>query len=167
MGIFRDVSTLMDVKVKKSQRTNWRGQIIFILDARMEVPPREHDQIRKYGLGIMLIYDSANRKKHKEALDAHLESTKQHPGTVTLSTSQLLGIVKTFYRFLRAMMSLFMIKASFGITVNKLMKGVHIESKSLAELLAVEKEINESIETVRGYIEAAESFDGSEEVRGF
>jgi hypothetical protein len=152
------------VKFKQSQRTNWRGQVIFMLDARMEVPPEVYGQIKKYGLGSRIIYDSAKREKYMAAAQAHLEKTKDQPSWRDPANIQFMGIGKTPYRIMRALLSKLMVRFSLRITVKKLMRGVHVESKSLGEVLAIGDTIRQATERVRDYIDVAEGFDGQEEI---
>jgi hypothetical protein len=47
------------------------------------------------------------------------------------------------------------------------MKGVHVECKSMAELLGAEQAIVEAGEKLRVYLDTAATFDGREEVHEF
>ena len=68
------------------------------------------------------------------------------------------------YRFTRALFSRLLVGLSLRITVNKLMRGVHVESKSMGEVLAIDSTIRHATERVRDYIDVAEGFDGREEI---
>src|SRR5262249_24469228 len=61
-------SSKMQLKLKRSQRKSFTGKMIFVVDARMEIPPAERELIEKYRLGSTVIYDSADRQRHAEAL---------------------------------------------------------------------------------------------------
>jgi hypothetical protein len=157
----------MAVKIKRSQRKNFWGRVIFILDARMEVPAKEYAEIATYELGKQVIYDSVSREKHLENLKRHLETTNEQPRLRDPPNLQLLGILKTFYRFMLACISLLRMKLALRITVKKLIRGVHVESRSLKEVLDVEKAIIEAAGDLRAYLEVAGEFDGSEMIHGF
>ena len=61
--------------------------------------------------------------------------TKGGPGITDFVKSQLLGAGNTLYRLARASVSATAAALSLRITVSSLMSGVHIECKSMAELL--------------------------------
>ena len=66
----------LQLKLKRSQRLGFFGRVIFILDARMELNREELELVRKYRLADNVIYESASRKRRKEATLAHLERTR-------------------------------------------------------------------------------------------
>jgi hypothetical protein len=158
----------MQLKLRRSQRSStFAGKVIFTLDARMEVPAQEAQLVSKYRLGELVIYDSANREKYGESMQAHLESTRDQPGFREGASSQLLGVGKTFYRLARAGASAAMASLKLRVTVASLMGGVHVECKSMDELLGAEKAIVEAAENLRAYLDTAETFDGRETVLEF
>lgn len=53
---------------------------------------------------------------------------------------------------------------SLRITVTSLISGVHVECKSLEELLGAEKAIQIAATNLKNYIDVAGTFDGKEEV---
>jgi hypothetical protein len=161
---FAGASSTIDVKIKKSQRKNMWGRVIFMLDARMEAPARDHAEIRKYGLGTDVVYDSVFRQKHMEKVKQHLDSTKQQPSFRDPLNKQMLGVLKTFFRLMLAIINLFRMKLALRITVNKLMRGVHVESKSLKEISEVEAAIIEALENLRAYLVTANKYDGTERI---
>jgi hypothetical protein len=97
-------SDRIQLKLKRSQRKGLFGKVIFMLDARMEVPREEYDLIRRYDLGDLVIYDSLARRKHTDALQAHLESTREQASVFDSAAKQFLSIGKTMFRFARAFM---------------------------------------------------------------
>lgn len=143
------------LKLKRAQRSGLLGKVIFTLDARIALNAEDAELIRKYRLGDDVIYESSNRKQQKEATMAHLEMTK--------ST----GAGKTLYRLARAGVSATAAALSLKITINSLSSGVHVECKSIAELMEAETAIVEAAGNVRNYLELAETFDGREEVLEF
>jgi hypothetical protein len=158
----------MQLKLKRSQRSSLTGKVLFVLDARMEIPPEEYNLIQKYRLGNELIYDSSARQEHEKAMKEHLERSKnEHAGYRGSAGEQLWGVGKTFYRIARAGVSATRASLSLRITVHSLMRGVHIECKSMAELLTAENAIAKAGETLRWYLNEAATFDGREEVHEF
>jgi hypothetical protein len=141
--------------------------MIFVLDARMEVPRAEHDLIERYRLGHDVIYDSAARKKHSETLKARLESTKEFPGMRESIEKQFLGIGKNLFRWGLAGVSAARVSMSLRITVYSLINGEHVECKDMDELLGAERAIIEAAENLRAYLNTAVTFDGREQVIEF
>jgi hypothetical protein len=160
-------NTLMELKIKRLQRRRLTGTVIFVLDARIEVPAAEYSLIERYKLGNHVIYDSSSRKQHVDAMKGHLEYTKVHAGYRTSLASQLWGIGKTFYRFARAGVSATRASLSLRITVHSLMRGVHVECESLNELVGAEQAIKQAAENLRSYMIVANTFDGREEIHEF
>jgi hypothetical protein len=160
--------TTMVLKLKRSQRTAITGKVIFVLDARMEVPAEEYSLIQRYRLGNQIIYDSAARQRHTKARNLHLESTKKdHAGYRDTVTKQLWGVGKTFYRIARAGVSATMVTFSLRVTIYSLMRGVNVECKDMEELLGAEKAIKDAGETLRDYLIVAATFDGQEVILEF
>jgi hypothetical protein len=68
------------------------------------------------------------------------------------------------YRLGRASVSAAMAALSLRITVDSLIRGVHVECNSMDELLAAEKAIREAASNLKAYLDTAATFDGREEV---
>jgi hypothetical protein len=60
-----------------------------------------------------------------------------------------------------------MASMSLQVTVDSLTGGHHIECKSMDELLGAESALREGCETLRTYLDLAETFDGREEIIKF
>jgi hypothetical protein len=148
------------VKRETSQKTSFMGSVVYVLDARMEVPQADREKIRRHRIGNMVIYDSADRRRHDEALKAHLESTKEHPSVRDSLDNQLLGIGKTFFRFARAGVSAVRATLSLRVTVFSLMSGVHAESESADEILDAYDAIGKGVENLRTRLDALGLFEG-------
>jgi hypothetical protein len=161
------IADRMCLKLKRSQRSSSFGKPLFVLDARMEVTAEEAELVRKYRLGDDVIYESSSRQRHQEATRAHLEMTKSGPGFTDSTKSQLLGAGSTLYRLARATVSATAAALSLRITVSSLMSGVHIECKSMGELLGAETAIVEAAQNLRSYLDTAATFDGREEIIEF
>jgi hypothetical protein len=157
----------MQLKLKRAQRKSVLGKVIFALDARIEISAEERGLVEKYRLGDNVIYDSTARKRHTEAIDAHLDRTREHASFSDTPGAQMLGVGKTFYRLARAGISATMAGLSLRITVYSLMRGVHVECKSMEELLGAEHAIVDAAENLRTYLDVAATFDGREQIREF
>ncbi|WP_456668379.1 hypothetical protein [Bradyrhizobium sp. USDA 3240] len=157
-------SQSMSLKLRRSQRSTLTGKIIFVLDARIGLSAEAHALIQKYRLGSFVVYDSQARERHREATKEHLETTRDHPPLTSGMTTQLLGLGKTFYRLGRASVSATMAALALRITVDSLIRGVHVECDSMDELLGAERAIKEAATNLKGFLEEAATFDGREEV---
>ena len=78
--------------------------------------------------------------------------------------STLFGFVRSLFDIVKGFVRLAMSKMSLNITIDSLVKGHHIEAKSLDELLGAEEAIKEACENTKGYLRVAATFDGKEEV---
>src|SRR5229473_631074 len=109
----------MQLKIQRSQRTAgvMSTKVAFALNARIQLTPDEDDLVRKYGLGKQTVYDSEARKKHIDTAAA----TGQ--GRVGLIRGLTAGVMAAF---------------SLHVTIDSLMNGQHIETKSLNELIGAE-----------------------------
>jgi hypothetical protein len=154
----------MRLLLKRSQRTSVFGKVIFVLDARMELTRDEYDLLRKYRLGDDVIYESSSRQRRKEAVQAHLEMTKGGPALSDSAGAQLMGVAKSLFWFGRASISATAASLSLRITIHGLLSGVHVECKSMNELLEAERAIREAAEGLRAYLDIAATFDGREEI---
>jgi hypothetical protein len=157
----------MQLKLKRSQRSSFGGKVIYILDARIAILEEDRQLVEKYRLGDLVIYDSTGRKKHDEALRERLESTKEGPSVRDSAEKQLLGLGRTLGRFALAGLSATMASLSLRVTVYSLIKGVHVECKSMGELLEAEAAIIDAGKNVRTYLTTAATFDGREEILEF
>jgi hypothetical protein len=159
-------SEAMHLKMTRSQRKSLTGKVIFALNARVEVPAEERALIAKYRLGDTVIYDSAARKRHTEAALGHLENTRDN-SKLSDSAGALRAAGKTAFNLARAGARAAMAALSLRITINSLMKGVHVECKDLDELLGAKAAIGEAAENLRSYLDVAATFDGREEIIEF
>jgi hypothetical protein len=81
----------MRLKLRRSQRSSLMGKMLFALDARIELTAEERSLVEKYRLGDAVIYESTSRERHREAMKAHAESTRDQPGLFESPSAQLLG----------------------------------------------------------------------------
>jgi hypothetical protein len=154
----------MRLKLKRSQRTSVLGKVIFILDARMELTRDEYGLLRKYRLGNDVIYESSNRQRRKEQTLAHLEMTKGGSSLRDSAGTQMWGAVKSLFSLGRAGVSAATAALSLRVTIDSLLSGVHVECKSMNELLEAEGAIREAAQNLRGYLDIVVTFDGREEI---
>jgi hypothetical protein len=153
----------LGLKLKRSQRRSVIGNVIYLVDARMELTAEQADLVRKYRLGNRVIYESTNRQRHSEATLEHLKLTKNTPRLTDSAAVQMLAASKTLYRLFRAGWSATAAVLSLRITVNSLISGVHAECKSLEELLGAENAIVQAAQNLRSYLDTAATFDGGED----
>ncbi len=153
------------IRLRRSQRsTAFRGTILFALDARIEVPAEQRSLITKYRLGDAVVYDSEDRQRYTESANAHLESTRENTSLLASPKDQLLGVGKMLYRFGRASVSAVRASLSLRVTIDSLLAGVHVECKSMQELLEAENAIVSAARNLKSYLETATTFDGREEI---
>ena len=140
----------MQLKLQRSQKSSGMisKSVVFCLDARVELTPEEAENVQKYKLGSMVIYNSEASKRHLAAGDA------------AAASSTAGGVGKAFVR-------LAMAKLSLNISIDSLTRGHHIECKDLEELLGAEEAVMEGCKTLKMYLDAAGTFDGREVVVDF
>jgi hypothetical protein len=143
----------MQLRLRRSQRS--RGTFGVALDARSELSPDEKGLVSKYGLGKLVVYDSEERKKHSEAAYGHFDE----------ATSS--SAARSLWKNARGIASSAMMSLSLRVTVDSLTSGQHIECKDLNELLGAEAAILNACKNLKAYLEAAQTFDGREEVVEF
>lgn len=132
----------MRLKLSRSQKTGGMisKKVTFILNASADYSNEEQANIKKYGLGIQNIYDSAAARKHMDN-----------------ASSQGGGVLK-------GLASVAMAKMSLSITIDSLGVGQQVECQSLDELVSAEDAIKSACENLKVYLAVADSFDGREEV---
>ncbi len=124
-----------------------------MLDARIDVSAEIRDLIEKHKLGPRVIYESDARQRHAATTRDHLEETRSR-----VSLGRMVSLVaKASVSRVRAALAL-------QITVSSLMVGVHVECKSMEELLEAEDAIRSAKGTLEGYIYQISKFDGTEEI---
>ncbi len=155
----------MQLKVKRSQRTGGMmgNKVIFVLDARAEPTAEEAALIKKYGLGKMNVYDSAERKKHQANAYGNFDAAAGSP--VFGATGK--GIAGSMWSNAKGLTSMAMMALSLNVTIDGLIAGQHIECKDLDELLGAEGAITEACKNTKAYLDVALTFDGREEVLEF
>jgi hypothetical protein len=152
------------LKLKRSQKTGTMGGLIYMLDARIDASQETLSLIVKHKLGNRLIYESEARQRHAAAAQGHLAATRGGPSLLAPASEQAKGAVGTIWKLGRATVSAVRASLALRITVNSLLSGVHVECKSMEELLEAEAAIREAKENLEGFIETAQTFDGREEI---
>jgi hypothetical protein len=134
----------MQLKIQRSQRMSGlvSSKVAFALNARIQLKPEEEGLVKKYRLGSTTVYDSETRKKHVDTM---------------AETGRSVGL-------LRGLASSAMAALSLHVTIDSLVNGQVIETKSLPELRAAEAAIHEACATVKDFLETAATFDGRDEV---
>lgn len=138
----------MQLKIRRSQKSSgmMSKSVVFCLDARLHLTPDEAENMKKYKLGDLVIYNSENSKKH---LAATVDSANQR---------SVVGVAKAWAHLAAAKMSL-------NITLQKLVDGTHVECKDMDELLGAEAAIESAAQRAKSFLDIAETFDGREDVR--
>ncbi len=124
------------------------GKLLFCLDARVEFNGQERDNITKYKLGSMCIYNSEASKKHLAAAAGNM------------ATGNAMGSLKAIGSYALAAINL-------NITIDGLSKGTHVECKDMDELLGAEEAVVSACENLKAYLAAAATFDGREILMDF
>jgi hypothetical protein len=102
---------------------------------------------------------TARHARHQDSADAYAGYTQAH--------GQAHNLGRTFYGLGRSVVAAAMAALSLHVTIDSLMNGQHIETKSLDELLGAEQAIREACERVKAYLETAATFDGREVVEEY
>lgn len=154
----------MLLRLKRTQRQGPMGGNIYMLDARLDVSAEIRDLINKHRWGPRVIYESEARQKHAAKTQSHLEGTKSDVGLFAPPSAQAMGAAKSIWKLARAGVSAARMAFSLRVTVNSILAGVHVECKGMEELLEAENAFRKAKETLEGYVAAAQSFDGREEI---
>src|SRR5581483_6212393 len=152
------------LKLKRSKKRGTMGGTIYMLDARIDVSAEFRDLIVTHKLGSRLIYESEARQKHAAKAQAHLASSRSDTSLFAPPSEQAAGAAKTFWKLGRAAVSAARASFALRVTVDSLLAGVHVECKSMEELLEAEQAFREAKENLEAHIEVARSFDGREEI---
>jgi hypothetical protein len=134
----------MQLKIQRSQRMSGlvSSKVAFALNARIQLKPEEEALVNKYRLGSLTVYDSETRKKHRETM---------------AEAGRSVGLFRSIAAATMAALSL-------HVTIDSLVKGQVIETKSLPELMAAEEAIHDACDTVKEFLEVAATFDNREVV---
>jgi Domain of unknown function (DUF4189) len=151
------------LRLKRSQKPAMRG-MIYMLDAQIDLSAEVQSLITMHKLGSRVIYESEARQRHAENARGHLDNSRSDTPIFASAGDQAKGIGRTLWGLAKAGVSAARASLALRITVSSLMAGVHVECKSMEELLEAESAIREARENLESQIAAIQSFDGSEEV---
>ena len=126
------------LKREQSSKGLMSKSVVFVLNARADLSEEEKHNVEKYKLGPQVIYNSEASRKHLEA------------GSNS-------GTAGSIARLALARMSL-------NISVDSLQRGHAINCSTLDEVLGAEEAIKDACESLKTYLEIAETFDGRQEV---
>jgi len=161
----RVTSKQIEVVISRSQRLNWLNRVVFMIDARMGMSIEQYSLMRKYRLGRTIVFDSARRERQNELARTHLELAREGKSqTICLWREELRGIFRRLWYLIRALLSFLLGFLFIRITLAKLIKGAHVESRSLDKILAAKNAIERSAGDLKAYLEVAETFDGREDL---
>lgn len=151
------------LRLKRSQKPAMTG-MIYMLDARIDLSAEVQSLITTHKLGSRVIYESEARQRHAENVRGHLDNSRSDTPMFAPAGDQAKGLGRTLWKLARAGVSAARASLALRITVSSLMAGVHVECKSMEELLEAESAIRQAKDNLEGQIEAIRSFDGSEDV---
>jgi hypothetical protein len=148
----------MQLKLQRSQRSAGLlgGKVAFAINARLQLTPEEEGLVRKYGLGKETVYDSEARKKHQDNIEGYMALSQVQ--SRIHSPGRSLGSLG------RGLMAGALAALSLHVTIDSLIKGQQIETKSLPELMGAEEAVREAFHNVKAFLDTAATFDGREEV---
>ena len=149
--------------LKRSQKPAMTG-MIYMLDARIDLSAEVRSLIATHKLGKRIIYESEARQRHAANVRGHLENSRSDTPIFAPAGDQAKGIGRSLWKLARAGVSAARASLALRITVSSLVAGVHVECKSMEELLEAEGAIREAKENLEGFLETAKTFDGREEI---
>lgn len=145
----------MQLKLKRSQRKTLTGKIVYHLDVRADISDTDRALINKYNLGKDQVYTSESMKALAASADAAIAAGKTLGAFNPMGPSGITSTVKGIGLGIAA-------RFAQKITVAELVQGKSIECKDLNEMLDAEQAVITACQNLKGYLEAAESFDGRE-----
>lgn len=159
----------MQLKLKRSQRTGGvlGGTAFFCLDARVALTPSEQQSVARYKLGGQVLYSSENAKRTGEQAGAAMAGAAFSVPRRASASDWFDATTHSIGGGMKAIALGAMSALSLRITINSLQQGQHIECKSLDEVLGAEEALMSACRNLRGYLDAAASFDGREVVVDF
>src|SRR5947208_17047345 len=109
----------MQLKLQRSQREGGviSKNVIFCLDARVQLTQQEQANVNRYRLGNQVIYNSQAARKH-------------------LDNANAAGAQGSYFKSLA---SVALAAINLNISIDSLQRGQHIECKDLDELLGAEE----------------------------
>lgn len=141
----------MQLKLQRCQRAGGviAKTVIFCLDARVDYSSAETANISKYRLGGQIVYHSQAARRHLENMGRHLDRVDSES-----LRDKATGLT-------RGITSLALSKMNLNISIASLGRGHHIECKDLPELLDAERTLMDACRSLKQYLDAASTFNGS------
>jgi len=142
------------------------SSVVFELEGRLDLDEEELFLFDKYELSGRVIYNSDAFLQSLYAADQYREAAAKAERDLYNASNEgaaasLAGIVgNSVLAFGYNMLG----KVSLQLTLQDLVRGFHIESEDLEEILAVERLTKASVEFLAVYLDSACTFDGSEEL---
>jgi site-specific DNA-methyltransferase (adenine-specific) len=100
-----------------------------------------------------------------ELARTHFEMARERQSrTICLWREEVRGLFMRIYYLIRGLISFLVGFLFIRITISKLLRGAHIESKSLDRILETKNAIETAATDLQAYLIAAETFDGREEL---
>jgi len=155
---------------RRTQRLNWYGRVLFGIVVNLSMTHQQFIDVRKYWLGRVIAFDSLRRQRQNELARMHLQlaATAKPPLKEKTALRQLWAVVKyllfIIFYLMRAVFSFLFGFLFIRVTVAKLARGTHIESKDLVLVLQAKEAIEESAKYLKEYLITANTFDGRDEV---
>lgn len=164
-GNMPTASQHIEVLIQRSQRRSLFKRVIFIVDARMGVSVEQLELMRKYRLGRTIVFDSARRERQNELARTHFEMAREKASRpICLWREEVRGLLRRLYYLIRSLVSFLLGFLFVRVTLGKLIKGAHVESKSLETIMAAKHAMERAAGDLKVYLEVAESFDGREDL---
>jgi hypothetical protein len=135
-----------------------------MLDARIDVSAEISALIDKHKLGQRVIYESEARQRYAATTRDHLDESRPALSFFAPAHKQAKDFGRTLWLLTKASVSAVRASLALQITVSGLMAGVHIECKSMDELLDAERAIRAAKGNLEGYIVELLRFDGTDEI---
>jgi hypothetical protein len=163
--VFHDASPRQPIvlRLKRSQKPGF-WSTIYMLDARIDVSAEIRSLIDKHKLGTRVIYESEARQRHAANTRDHLEASRPGVSFFAPPREQTKDFGRVLWQLAKAGVSRVRASLALQITVSSLMAGVHVECKSMDELLEAESAIRAAKRNLEGYIAELLRFDGTDEV---
>ena len=155
---------------KRTQRLNWYGRVLFGIVVNLSMTHQQFIDLRKYWLGRVIAFDSLRRQRQNELARMHLQlaAATKLPLKEKTALRQLWAAIKyllfVIFYLIRAMFSFLFGFLFIRVTIAKLTRGTHIESKDLVLILQAKQAIEDSAKYLKEYLETANTFDGRDEV---
>jgi hypothetical protein len=111
-----------------------------------------------------VIYESEARQRHAANARDRLDDSRSDTPFFAPPREQAKGFGRSMWQLAKASVNVVRASLALQITVSSLISGVHVECKSMDELLEAEAAIRAAKGNLEGYIGELVKFDGTEEI---